>query len=363
MTGIESLNLSATSWASLNDLGITRCTRTSRAAVGAPLRGPPTGRSTRRAALGRRIVVGEDVIEVVAPPARRQAPDIGPLAVAVLKLGPPARTEPRARAIRRTRRAPRPSRSTQAHGARSQRKAMASGCDSRVQARFPCITAHVAERRARRARSWRPPRRRPRSPATCPSRARVRPCASASSRRRGEVAAGWPPDPRRTAASSSGPTTRTGSALEEARRARPGAMPALPSSPATLTSTRISVVRRAVAARAGCSAESRRDRVDQLDVREDLLDLAALQLADEVPAERRGCGGRLGDELLRAVLPQQRQTPPRASTPSSSHGDVLDGRQQLDVRRVAAGPLRSGGDLRSRACATLSATRWRRPGR
>ena len=42
ITGIESLNLSATSWASLNDFGITRCTRTS------PLSERPFGPRTVR---------------------------------------------------------------------------------------------------------------------------------------------------------------------------------------------------------------------------------------------------------------------------------------------------------------------------
>src|ERR687893_36152 len=46
------------------------------------------------------------------------------------------------------------------------------------------------------------------------------------------------------------------------------------------------------------------DRVDELDVREDDLDLSALQLADEVPAELRVRGG-LRHEVLRAVLPQE----------------------------------------------------------
>src|SRR5215204_980856 len=44
----------------------------------------------------------------------------------------------------------------------------------------------------------------------------------------------------------------------------------------------------------------RRDGVDELDVREDLLDLAALELADEVPAEAAGARGGLGLELLSA---------------------------------------------------------------
>ena len=50
ITGIESLNLSATSWASLNDFGITRWTRTSRGGRWPARRS--TGRSGARARLG-----------------------------------------------------------------------------------------------------------------------------------------------------------------------------------------------------------------------------------------------------------------------------------------------------------------------
>src|SRR5215208_3377571 len=83
----------------------------------------------------------------------------------------------------------------------------------------------------------------------------------------------------------------------------------------------------------------RRDRVDQLRVREDLLDLAALELADEVPAEL-GVGRGLGLELLSAVLAQQRQ-PGLVQDMEVLERDVLDGGEQLDLVGAAAG-LASG---------------------
>ena len=90
-----------------------------------------------------------------------------------------------------------------------------------------------------RVRGSRPPRRRPRNPATCPSTA-----GSGRGRRRAPCsAAKW----RRLSSGSSAnggmvmrPLTRTG-ALSRKAGSSSGAMPALPSSPATLTSTRISV--------------------------------------------------------------------------------------------------------------------------
>ena len=85
----------------------------------------------------------------------------------------------------------------------------------------------------------------------------------------------------------------------------------------------------------------RRDGVDQLDVRQDLLDLAALELADEVPAQL-GVRGRLGLELLGAVLAHERE----ARLGEDAHlleRDVLDRGQQLDLVRVAAGLLRRHG--------------------
>jgi hypothetical protein len=80
-TGNESLNLSATCWASLKLLGMTRCTRTSLRPL--PAR---TERSCASADDGH-VVVGEDVVEVVAPAAAAQPADVRALAIAVLELG------------------------------------------------------------------------------------------------------------------------------------------------------------------------------------------------------------------------------------------------------------------------------------
>ena len=76
---------------------------------------------------------------------------------------------------------------------------------------------------------------------------------------------------------------------------------------------------------------------------DDLLDLARLQLADEVPAEL-GVLRRLGLEVLRAVLAQQRQ-PGLAEHAELLQRHVLDRGQQLDLGRVAAGV----GDRRAHA--------------
>src|SRR3954453_22026271 len=87
----------------------------------------------------------------------------------------------------------------------------------------------------------------------------------------------------------------------------------------------------------------RRDRVDQLHVREDLLDLAALELADEVPAEL-GVGGGLGLELLGSVLAQQCE-PGLVQDGEVLERDVLDGGEQLDLVGAAAGLLSGLADL------------------
>ena len=87
-----------------------------------------------------------------------------------------------------------------------------------------------------------------------------------------------------------------------------GATPALPSSPATLTSTSTSSPGRAVPAWRSSwrSADSEATEWISADVRQDLLDLAALQLADEVPRRSGRRGRRLGLEVLGAVLADQR---------------------------------------------------------
>ncbi len=62
-----------------------------------------------------------------------------------------------------------------------------------------------------------------------------------------------------------------------------------------------------------------RDRLDVADVREDLADLAALEMADEVPGERAGVRLRLRDEVLRAVLADE------LDAGLGEHGELLDG--------------------------------------
>ena len=93
--------------------------------------------------------------------------------------------------------------------------------------------------------------------------------------------------------------------------------------------------------------------MDELDAREDLLDLAALELADEVPAEA-GVRLGLGLELLGAVLTHQRPTRLLQDVELLER-DVLDRREQLDLGRVAAGLARGFGDLRLDALASSSA--------
>src|ERR1700754_1339702 len=78
-----------------------------------------------------------------------------------------------------------------------------------------------------------------------------------------------------------------------------------------------------------------RDRVDQLHVREDLLDLARLQLADEVPADL-GVLAALGLEVLRAVLAEQVHAR-LAQRVELVDRHVLDRGEDLDLGR---GPAR-----------------------
>ena len=237
ITGIESLNLSATSWASLNDFGITRCTRTSplRAAVG---RAAADRAQHGRAPLRRR-VVGEDVVDLVAAAARAQAADVR----AARDSGPPAR--PRAGGSRPA--APRlvVVRVAVLGEAEVDERAVPgvgeahARCDLRCQQGIPSPLGLLEEYRAdphdRRAlldghrEVLRGAHREVREPVLArPARAAPRSAAgsaSGSSANGGIVIS---------------PATLHGRAGDEAR-APPGRCPALPSSPATLTSTRISV--------------------------------------------------------------------------------------------------------------------------
>src|SRR5918995_617941 len=82
----------------------------------------------------------------------------------------------------------------------------------------------------------------------------------------------------------------------------------------------------------------RGDGVDELDVREQVLDLAALELADEVPAEHARVRLGLGGEVLRAVLAEQRHAR-LGEHPELLERDVLDRGQQLRVADLGADPL------------------------
>ena len=154
-------------------------------------------------------------------------------------------------------------------------------------------SAVAEERRADPDVASRPPRRRPGSPGSCPSRARVRPCSAASSRSRrkygrdvsgSSVDGGIVISPR---------TSRV--ELEERRRAPPARRPDFVSSPREvhLDERRDRELRR---------GRLRVERVAELADRVDDLRLAALQVADEVPAERIAVARVLRLEILRAVL-------------------------------------------------------------
>ena len=65
---------------------------------------------------------------------------------------------------------------------------------------------------------------------------------------------------------------------------------------------------------------------------QDLGDLAALERADEIPREGSGIRARLGDQLLGAVLAEQRD-PGLAQRPQLLQCDVLDRGEDLDLGR------------------------------
>ena len=82
-----------------------------------------------------------------------------------------------------------------------------------------------------------------------------------------------------------------------------GAIPAFPSSPATFTWISTSFRGVLLQLREGRLG---RDRVDQPHARRDVLHLAALERADEVPLEQVAVLVLLRDQVLRAVLAHQR---------------------------------------------------------
>ena len=122
------------------------------------------------------------------------------------------------------------------------------------------------------------------------------------------------------------------------RRARRARSPLLPASPATLTSTRTSSPSPRRAWPSCASTESLATEWMRRTSGSDLADLAALQVADEVPRERRAIAQAvaLASSSWARFSPSS-VTPASASAPSSSSGDVLDRGEHLDVRWVAAG--------------------------
>ena len=180
------------------------------------------------------------------------------------------------------------------------------------------------------------PRRR--SPASCPStaaRARARRRARAGARSR----AGWPRGPSANGGMVIRPVTRTGARSRNASSSPAGDRRSCDSSPARLTSTRTSVARVGVA----LELAQRRiagHRLDQPHVRQDLLDLAALQLADEVPGEPVRPALGLGHELLGAVLAQERDAA-LGQRVELARVQVLDRGEDLELVRVAPGAARS----------------------
>ena len=85
------------------------------------------------------------------------------------------------------------------------------------------------------------------------------------------------------------------------------------------------------------------DGVDEAHERRDLLDLAALQLPDEVPRERVAVRIDLRDEVLRAVLPGDGEAG-LGEHAELCGGDVLHGGDDLDLAGIAPGARGGGGD-------------------
>ena len=141
-----------------------------------------------------------------------------------------------------------------------------------------------------------------------------------------------------------------------------GATPPLLSSPATLTSTSTSVSGVGVPLELRESAVAG-DRVDQPHQRQEPLDLAALQVADEVPLERVAPALLLGLQVLQPVLADQRH----AGLGERAHlvaGHVLGRREDLDLRarrsRAPAPGSRGRAPGRARGSAQPSqAPAWR----
>ena len=218
----------------------------------------------------------------------------------------------------------------------------------------------------RGARSSPPPRRRPRSPGWCPSRA----CASPRSRgqlaQAGEVAAGSPRGRRPAAASSSGPATGAPErAREEGVELRRARRPPCDSSPATLTSRGPRAGPAASrGARAGAARTRWRPSGSARTCGSDLLDLAALEVADEVPRRTGRRSARAFASRSWARFSPTSVMPASASAPSSLDRHVLGrgaaARPRRDRARRAPRPRRSPRALASRFARTRAGVERRR---
>ena len=177
-----------------------------------------------------------------------------------------------------------------------------NACDSPIERR-----AQAEDRRP----FLRPP---PPSPGSVPIERRSSPCSAASSRRRakyGRDASGSsvnggivirPADARRAARDERAELVRRDAAL------------ALPH-PRKVHLDEDLGLRRRVALELGEHGVGR-DRVDQAHQRQDALDLAALQVADEVPGEAIAPALALRLQVLQPVLADQRRPRPRPGRPS-----------------------------------------------
>ena len=240
-------------------------------------------------------------------------------------------------------------------------------------------------------RSSPPPRPRPASPGSCPSKAargRARPPARARRAKCGRESSG---------SSLNGgivisPTTRTGQrSMNAPRSSGVDAALALLAGDVDLDQD---LGAPAPPWRPSCSsAESRMHRVDQADQRQDALDLAALQVADEVPVEVPAPPLVLLLQILRAGSRRPASTPASASAPISSSGRTSSAARSSTLgpasrpdrarlaRDVAAGSMsRNGSTIRRssrrsrpvgrsarrhrdgrRTLALAAACRWPRP--
>ena len=198
---------------------------------------------------------------------------------------------------------------------------------------FPSRPGLVEEYRADAGRSWRLPRRPPRSPARCPSRGARRPCSAASSRsaaKCGRLASG---------SSANGgivisPATRTGQ-----RSRKPGSSSGRDAGLALLARDvdldQHLGLRRAVALELRAAPSPTRRSGSARRAAGSGLTLRLWSWPMKCQRKRVGPGRGLGLELLRAVLAEQRDAG-LGEHAEVLDVDVLDRGEQLDVAGIAA---------------------------